>query len=163
MAKINDAHVAEKRKHPRLPVIQGIVEPVNLIYESPKEKKEKKENRLPAILSDLSAGGMRLITFLEAPEAKEVTIQLELLNLHKLEITGAIIWIREKSGVYTLGIEFKDMSQPTIAKINFMVKDFTDCDSRILQKLTEICVKTCSAHLLCNKLHKNEDFWQNAG
>ena len=61
--KISD----ERRKHVRLPMLHGILEPVEVEFMT---KTESGKNRAqPAILSDLSAGGMRLITFLEPPHS----------------------------------------------------------------------------------------------
>ena len=56
---------SEKRRHPRMPVISNLIEPVNLHYKT----EDGKETSLVAILADLSASGMRMISFLGAPLA----------------------------------------------------------------------------------------------
>ncbi|MEA3307364.1 MAG: hypothetical protein U9Q34_06230, partial [Elusimicrobiota bacterium] len=63
----------ERRHHVRLPIMHGILEPVIVEFAS-------KDSTVPqpAILSDLSAGGMRLITFMEPPHSNELSIVLKL-------------------------------------------------------------------------------------
>ncbi len=61
----------ERRKHVRLPIMHGILEPVmiDFIYEG-----SDKRIPQPAVLSDLSAGGMRLITFVEPVSYTHLTL-----------------------------------------------------------------------------------------
>jgi hypothetical protein len=147
----------EKRKHVRLPILHGILEPVEIEFS---KKKGGKTPPQPAILSDLSAGGMRLITFLEPPHSRELNILLKLSGLKYIPIKGKISWVKEKGGVFMNGISFTLVSSEDRKKINEMAEDYSDCDTRIALKLPEVCVEVCKAHWLCNKPQKDETFFK---
>lgn len=146
---------SEKRKHRRMPVISNLIEPVNLSYKTA----EGKEISLVAILADLSASGMRMISFLGAPLADTFSISLQLPGLKKMEINARMAWAKQKENVYTVGIEFINMKPENAALISAMADDFNDCDTRILLRLPEVCVPNCKACRICNKIQKDETFF----
>jgi PilZ domain len=148
----------ERRKHARLPIIHGILEPVDLSFEDENSTQPK---NIPGILSNLSASGMRLMTFLESPSNKALDMHLSLPGLGKFHIQGRISWIREKGGVFMSGIAFTKISENTQHKINMMAEDYADCETRIALKLPEVCIEKCRCHHLCNKLQKDETFFEN--
>ncbi|MCX7905909.1 MAG: PilZ domain-containing protein [Elusimicrobiales bacterium] len=147
-------HKKERRKYVRLPILHGILEPVEIQFD---DKNQNKFSR-PAILSDLSAGGMRIILFFEPPHAKELNM---ILNLGKesIPIKGKIAWIKKKGEVYMIGISFTEISKENANKINSMANDYLDCDIRISLKLPDVCDEKCKAHILCNKPQKRSDFF----
>ncbi len=65
----------EKRQHQRVPVISNIVEPINLSYIN---ETTKTMHQAAAVLADLSASGMRIVSFLDAPVSGDMDITLEL-------------------------------------------------------------------------------------
>ena len=148
---------AEKRRHPRMPVISNLIEPVNLHYKTD----DGKETTLVAILADLSASGMRMISFLGAPLADTFSISLQLPGLKKMEINARMAWAKQKENVYTIGIEFINMKPENAALISAMADDFNDCDTRILLKLPEVCVGTCKCNKICNKIQKDESLFES--
>ena len=148
---------SEKRKHRRMPVISNLIEPVNLSYKTP----EGKETTLVAILADLSASGMRMISFLGAPLANTFSISLQLPGLNKMEIQARMAWVKQKENVYTVGIEFTDINPESAALISAMADDFNDCDTRILLRLPEVCVANCKACRICNKIQKDESLFED--
>jgi len=148
---------SEKRKHRRMPVISNLIEPVNLSYKTP----DGKETSLVAILADLSASGMRMISFLGAPLANTFSISLQLPGLHKMDIQARMAWVKQKENVYTIGIEFTDMKPENAALISAMADDFNDCDTRILLRLPEVCVANCKACLICNKIQKDDNLFED--
>ena len=129
-------HFPEKRRHPRMPVISNLIEPVNLHYKTA----DGKETSLVAILADLSASGMRMISFLGAPLADKFSISLQLPGTGKMEVQARLAWVKQRENVYTIGIEFVKMSEKDAKIISEMADDFNDCDTRILLKLPEVCV-----------------------
>ena len=147
----------EKRKNRRMPVISNLIEPVNLLYKTA----DGKETSLVAILADLSATGMRMISFLGAPLADTFSISLQLPGMEKMEIKARMAWVKQKENVYTVGIQFTDMNPENAAKISAMADDFNDCDTRILLRLPEVCVGTCRACRICNKIQKDENLFDD--
>lgn len=154
---MNKKNFSEKRKHRRMPVISNLIEPVNLFYKT----QDGKETSLVAILADLSASGMRMISFLGAPLAERFSISLQLPGMERMEISARMAWVKQKENVYTVGIEFTDMNPQNAALISAMADDFNDCDTRILLRLPEVCVPTCRAHRICNKIQKDETLFDD--
>lgn len=144
----------DRRKHARIPIINGVLEPINLTYKDPTD--EGKAITQPAILSNLSAGGMSLMTFMEPPKTKTLEICLDVPSLEKMPIKARVSWIRSRSGVYMTGIAFTNISKTNAHKITSMAEDFQDCETRISLHLPEVCVDTCRSHYLCNKPQKDE-------
>ena len=140
-----------------MPVISNLIEPVNLLYKTA----DGKETSLVAILADLSATGMRMISFLGAPLADTFSISLQLPGMEKMEIKARMAWVKQKENVYTVGIQFTDMNPENAAKISAMADDFNDCDTRILLRLPEVCVGTCRACRICNKIQKDENLFDD--
>ncbi|MBR4682159.1 MAG: PilZ domain-containing protein [Elusimicrobiaceae bacterium] len=147
---------SERRRHPRLPVISNLIEPVNLRYRT----QEGKEVTLVAILADLSASGMRMISFLGAPLADHFSISLQLPGTDKMEVEARLAWVKERENVYTIGIEFTKLADKHAKLISEMADDFNDCDTRILLKLPEPCVGTCKCNKICNKIQKDESLFE---
>ncbi len=148
----------ERRQHVRLPILHGILEPVELEFYA--KTADGKGAPQPAILADLSAGGMRLITFMEPPHTKELNILLKLSGVKAIPVTGRISWVKDKGGVFMNGIAFTAISPDDKKRINEMAEDYSDCDTRYALKLPEVCVETCRASGLCNKPQKDEPLFK---
>ena len=146
----------EKRRHPRMPVISNLIEPVNLHYKT----QDGKETELVAILADLSASGMRVISFLGAPLADKFSISLQLPGTDKMDVEAKLAWVKQRENVYTIGIEFLHMAEKDAKIISEMADDFNDCDTRILLKLPDVCTEKCKCHRICNKIQKDESLFE---
>ena len=153
---MNKKNFSEKRRHPRMPVISNLIEPVNLFYKT----QDGKETSLVAILADLSASGMRMISFLGAPLADHFSISLQLPGTDKMEIDAKLAWVKQRENVYTIGIEFTKINDKYAKMISEMADDFNDCDTRILLKLPDVFVPTCKCWQICNKIQKDESLFE---
>lgn len=149
---VNDKNFQERRRHPRVPVINNIVEPIDLIYA---DDKTGVKQQVAAVLADLSASGMRIVSFLKAPIAGKMQINMELPYIGKFAVEAITSWVRQKGPVYTIGIEFTKIEDSIASKIQAMANDFNDCNTRILLKLPEVCVPNCKCSAVCNKLQKD--------
>ena len=139
-----------------MPVISNLIEPVNLHYKT----QDGKETELVAILADLSASGMRMISFLGAPLADKFSISLQLPGTDKIEVDAKLAWVKQRENVYTIGIEFLHMAEKHAKLISEMADDFNDCDTRILLKLPDVCTEKCKCHRICNKIQKDESLFE---
>ncbi len=148
----------ERRQHVRLPILHGILEPVEIEFFT--KDSSGKPVPQPGILADLSAGGMRLITFMPPPHTKELNIILKLNGVKQMPVTGKISWVKDKGGVFMNGIAFTAISHEDKKRISEMAEDYSDCDTRYALKLPEVCVETCRAHGLCNKPQKDEPLFK---
>lgn len=142
----------ERRRHPRVPVISNIVEPIDLAFS---DDKTGQEHQAAAVLADLSASGMRIVSFLKAPVASSMKIRMELPFVGKFEVEAKTAWVRQKGPIYTIGIEFTKISSAVVQKITALANDFVDCNTRILLKLPEVCVPNCKCNAICNKIQKD--------
>ena len=158
MTKKEQKVLKERREHVRLPILHGILDPVDVNFYDKEDAGKSRPQ--PAILVDFSAGGMRLITFLEPPHSKELNMILKLAGVKEMPIIGKISWVKEKGGVFMNGITFSEISNEDKKRISEMAEDYVDCDTRIALRLPEVCVETCRANGLCNKPQKDESLFK---
>ena len=144
----------ERRRHARLRVVEGMIEPITV------ELGGEKTHSIgqPAILPNLSAGGMSLLMFIEPPHARRLDMVLNIPGLERVPIQGKVLRVHEKGPTFNVGIAFTLIGKKHQEHINAMAEDHGDCEARIALKLPEVCVKTCSFHALCAKPHKGP-FW----
>lgn len=157
----NGKHSNERRAHRRLAVVSDLVEPIVLSYApDPKEKKKSKDavpkhlRTQPAVLTDLSAGGLQLITFLAPPHAKSFKMTLTIPGLDNLPVIGRVVRVSKKGETYSVGIAFTKIAKKFQRQITRMAEDDGDCNTRLSLGLPESCVPTCTFHALCNKSQK---------
>ncbi|HUT86105.1 MAG TPA: PilZ domain-containing protein [Elusimicrobiales bacterium] len=158
MKKESKSKADERRKHNRITIMTGLLEPIEIKFQDPDKKGNTPSQ--PAIISNLSAGGMSLMTFMQPPKMNILEICLNVPSLEKIPIKGRVSWVREKAGVYMTGIAFVDISKASEGKINAMAEDFQDCETRLSLHLPEACVENCKCHYLCNKPQKDESLFQ---
>lgn len=161
MSSKNGKGGAERRKHPRFAVVEGMVEPITVNFDAPSKARRRNEPKgpptaknQPAILTDLSAGGMSLILFLEPPKTKTLEMVLNLPGLTQIPIEGKIVRVSERGQTYNVGIAFTRISKKHQAQIDEMAQDHLDCETRLALKLPEACVPRCKFHSLCAKPQK---------
>ena len=157
----NGHHQApERRKHARFALVGNLIEPITLRYASPKPKKGEKKVATsgalmqPAILTNLSAGGMQLITFLAPPHAKRLDMVLNLPGFDHMPVTARVVRVHEKGETFVVGIQFVRIQKRHQKRINEMAVDNLDCDTRLSLSLPESCVRDCRFHYLCHKTQK---------
>jgi len=145
---------SDRRRHGRFPILDGLLEPINLRYPSPNGG----HRTIPAILTNLSAGGMSMVTFTEPPHARRFEMDLNLPGLHHIPIQAKVTWVHTKGDVYAVGMVFVKIHRKDQVLLRHMGQDFQDCETRIGLSLPEACVPTCSFHRLCKKPQKAPQF-----
>jgi len=174
----NGKKSTERRKHPRVAVVSDLVEPIVLRYapdQAPKRGKKAKKGKKgeedvvpkhlrtqPAVLTDLSAGGMSLITFLAPPHAKVFKMTLTIPGIDTLPVQGRVARVQKKGDTYIVGIEFTKIAKKYTKQITRMAHDDIDCNTRISLGLPEACTPDCTFHDLCTKMHKAPHWPQKA-
>ena len=141
----------ERRKHRRFSIAEGLVEPITIEFDP---EPGVASSKVPAILTNLSGGGMSLITFTEPPRTKTVFLRIDLPCLNNCRITAKPVRIHSKGNVYTIGLTFVKISSKDRSHIEKMANDFNDCETRIGLGLPEACVPDCDCNELCNKPQK---------
>ncbi|MBI4055015.1 MAG: PilZ domain-containing protein [Elusimicrobia bacterium] len=142
----------ERRRHPRFNLVEGLIEPVTIRIAPQRAKGPALSH--PGILTDLSAGGVRLTTFLDIPKVPWLDLSIKLPELPHISIRGKVLRVTEKSGVYALAIRFTKIKSADKRRIRKMALDNHDCNTRISLNLPDACVPHCTFHGLCAKPQK---------
>ncbi len=162
MSKKKEKSGQDKRRFPRFPVVEGMIEPINVLFGGDaleaKTAAAVAAKGQPAILTNLSAGGMSLLMFLEPPHARKLDMVLSLPGLSRVPVEATVVRVLPKGQTYNVGIKFTKISKKHQTLILNMSQDHLDCETRIALKLPEVCVKTCTFHALCAKPHKGP-YW----
>lgn len=145
----------ERRKQPRIPILGGVVEPIDLRFT---DEAGATAGTVPAVITDLSEGGLSLVTFMEPPHAKRFEMDLNLPGLPHIPVTAKVLWVHTKGSTYAMGMSFVKIAKKDMQALKAMVQDFQDCETRISLNLPESCVPDCSFHRLCEKPQKAPHF-----
>lgn len=148
----------EKRRFPRFAVVEGMIEPITVDFSGEAEKGKPEPRNQPAILTNLSAGGMSLILFLEPPRTKKFEMVLNIPGLDEVPVEGKVVRVLEKGQTFNVGIMFTKISKKHETAITNMAQDHIDCDTRIALNLPEACVPECRFAALCGKPQKLPSF-----
>ncbi|MFH1666028.1 MAG: PilZ domain-containing protein [Elusimicrobiota bacterium] len=138
------SHGNERRKHVRLPVMKNIAKPVELLL-------GKSTTPAPAILLDLSAGGMGLLSFIPIKEGSKVCTKIDLPGLKTNTIEGKVMWDISKEETFRIGISFTKIEDHDFNHIEKMAEDFVKCETKIVQAEHNICFPKCRYHAVCDK------------
>ncbi len=135
---------AERRKHRRFSVVEGMVEPITLELEGPDETMRKQ----PAIMTDLSAGGISLLMFIEPPHTKSFAMTLSIPGLEGVPIEASVVRVHQKGETYSVGLTFRKISREAQKSIEKMAEDSADCQTRTSLGLPDACGSDCPFHSL---------------
>ena len=141
---------AERRQHRRFSVVEGMVEPITLQFTTDDSAKKSQ----PVIMTDLSAGGMSLLMFIEPPHAKSFEMVLAIPGLDNAPIEATVVRVHQKGETYSVGLNFLKIAKKAQERIETMADDNADCETRLSLRLPEACVPTCHFHALCAKTMK---------
>lgn len=141
----------ERRQHKRFPLMNGLAEPVDIVFSpSPLESKQP----VPGIITNLSAGGLALMTFLPIPIEATISITLNIPGLERTKLEGKVLRREDKGGTHLHGIKFSRISEKIARKLELMGNDYQDCEIKLSLGVTDVCDKKCHYWLLCTKTVK---------
>jgi len=135
----------ERRKYKRIPTISMVKETM-IESEALKLKRE-----IPAILFNLSAGGMALITFLSLPRDALISLNFNLDGLKLKDVEGRVVRVEGRKKTYLIVIAFTKITDELRKHINTMADAFDFCETRILMGEKDVCSTECSYYQLCSK------------
>ena len=135
----------ERRKYKRVPTISIVKE---ALIESPALKLKRE---IPAILSNLSAGGMALITFLSLPLDAIISLSFNIDGLKLKDAEGRVVRVEGKKNTYLIVIAFTKIRAEVKNRINMMADAFDLCETRILMGEENVCSTECAYYRLCSK------------
>ena len=135
----------ERRRYRRIPAISVVKE---AMIESP-ELKMKRE--IPAIVFNLSAGGMALITFLSLPLNALISLNFNMDGLKLKDVEGKVVRVEGKKKTYLIVIAFTRIRDEVKSRINMMADAFDLCETRVLMGEEDVCSTECTYYELCSK------------
>ena len=135
---------AERRRHRRFSIVEGMVEPITLELDGPDAVMRKQ----PAILTDLSAGGISLLMFVEPPHTKSFQMTLSITGLAGVPIEASVVRVHQKGETYSVGLAFRKIPREAQKKIEKMAEDSADCQTRTSLGLPDACGSDCPFHSL---------------
>jgi len=129
----------ERRKHPRLPLHLSVAKLIDFNCEG-------FDQPSPAVLIDLSAGGLSMICFSLPKMAQRVTFQLKLPKLVSAQLHGRVVRVQRKGETYRVAVEFTEFREEWAHMIGKLAKSYTECQERWNQGERKHCPKECAYH-----------------
>jgi hypothetical protein len=139
----------ERRKHRRFPAMHNLLKPIDLIFEPPATF-----TSVPAILLDLSAGGLGMLTFVPIEAGTEINAQVDFKGLNIPSIQGKVVSVIAKGESWRISVRFKNMENPLTEKLNKMAEDYNDCETKIALGAKDVCFDKCLYFKICEKQYK---------
>jgi hypothetical protein len=150
-----DSHVMsqgrERRHHPRLPLHLSIAKLID--YHS-----EGLIQPAPAVLVDLSAGGLSMICFVLPKVAEQVTFKLELPGLLNAEVHGKVVRVLQKGETYQVAIAFTEAQDRWAEVVETLSHSYQQCEDRLSKGERRFCFGDCGFFSLCQKDEKGRMF-----
>lgn len=143
--------IQERRRHPRLPLHLSVAKLVDF-------KCDGLDQPSPAILVDLSAGGLSMIAFALPNLTKNVTFKLELPGLVNAQLHGRIVRAIKKGETYQVAVAFNEFQKEWASLVGKLVRAYDACEDRLAQGDRRFCFKACAFFALCQKEEKGRVF-----
>jgi len=135
----------ERRKHRRIPAVSMVKE---ALIESPELRMKR---QIPAIVFNLSAGGVAFVTFDSFPLGAAISLDFNLNGLKLEDVEGRVVRVKGKKQTYVVVIAFTKIRNEVKNRINTMADAFDLCETRIMMGDKDVCSKDCSFFQLCTK------------
>jgi hypothetical protein len=140
----------ERRKHRRVRLSPLIIEPVQI-----RVPNVKGHQLLPAIISDLSAGGMAMLTYVKIPTDTHIAVDFNLKGLKLGNVKGKILQVRSHYNTHVVIIKFDKLQRGVQNHIEHIAMDYEDCEIKWTRGDKNICYKSCEYYAFCSKSIKN--------
>ncbi|MFH0948453.1 MAG: PilZ domain-containing protein [Elusimicrobiota bacterium] len=142
----------KKRNFKRFPILYHLIKPVLI-----RTQDSESDMSSPAIMANLSAGGMALLSFSSLSVGKNLLISFNLKDLKIDNVLSRVVRCENKEGSYILGVQFLNLKNEIANSINKLANDFDACETRILTGEKPICRKGCSYFNHCQRTAKKHE------
>ncbi len=143
--------INERRKHKRFPAVKRLSEPVDISLRPPGTDVQ---TSVPGVIVDISASGMGIITFAPIEEDSILALNMELPAIGRTDIQAKVAWMKQKRGVYQIGLEFVQISDEIAKKLETMGTAFEECLASLSRGQTNVCHKECPCYMICDNPEK---------
>ncbi len=137
---------SERRKHNRL-IIKDIAEPIELFVMGEKHTPQE----VPAVITNLSAGGMALVVFAHITGDTKLKMDMKLPGMGNMSFEGRVAWTQPKGDTTQVGVKFSHVSHEDAKRINSVAEGYQDCETKLSFGVKDVCFEKCSYWLLCSK------------
>lgn len=155
----------ERRESIRIPITADVGEPIEITLaetasSAAAHNSKPKTKSVPAILTNISGGGMSIIVFGGQEfftEKAKIQVIANLPGMAHAKIEGQIMHVRSHAEMQTLGVRFMTLAHDVRLRIQKIVGDYDDCETRISINIPEVCTgHACHYFGLCKKIQKSE-------
>jgi hypothetical protein len=129
----------ERRRHPRLPLHLSVTKLIDF-------KCEGSEQVIPAVLVDLSAGGLSMVAFALPRLTQKVSFRLDIPGLVSAQLHGHVVRAQKKGETFQVAVAFDEFKDQWLHLIEKLVKAQKDCEERWNQGDRAHCPKDCAYH-----------------
>ncbi|MBU2568220.1 MAG: PilZ domain-containing protein [Elusimicrobia bacterium] len=136
----------DRRQFRRFPVLKDIAKPVDLYFEP-----SAVATPVPAVLLDISAGGIGILTFVPIEVGTSITSEIKLPGIHVKRVEGTVLWTLTKGNSWRVGIAFTKIEKDDFTNIKQLADDYIDCETKLSMGVTDVCFKDCHYRQMCSK------------
>ena len=129
----------ERRRHPRLPLHLSVAKLIDF-------KCAGQEQTIPAVLVDLSAGGLAMVAFALPRLTQKVTFRLDIPGLVNAQLHGHVVRAHKKGETFHVAVAFDEFKEQWSHLIIKLIKAAKDCEDRWNQGDRAHCPKECAFH-----------------
>lgn len=133
--------IQERRRHPRLPVHLSVTKLIDF-------KCEGDDQSIPAVLVDLSAGGLSMVAFALPRLTQKVTFRLDIPGLVSAQLHGHVVRAQRKGETFQVAVAFDEFKEQWAGMINKLITSAKDCEDRWNQGDRKHCPKDCAYHTI---------------
>ncbi|MFC1546716.1 PilZ domain-containing protein [bacterium] len=144
--EVVEINFENQRKHRRIRLSPLIIEPVQIRIPDVKGRET-----VPAIIADLSARGMAMLTYVKIPIGTEIAIDFNLIGLKIGNVKGKITHIRSHYKTFVLVIKFNKLQKVVQNQIEHIAMDYEDCEVQWKRGDKNFCTKACEYYPFCSK------------
>ncbi len=136
----------ERRRHIRFPLAHDVGRIVTLDI-----KTQNSFRHDEAVIIDISSGGIALLTSADLKIGTEFKMSIQLPSINIDSIECIVVRVENKPDINKVGIRFLKISNKDREHLNKIAQDYSDCETKLLLGLSDVCFKKCHYYTVCNK------------
>ena len=146
----------ERRRHHRIPVMVDVAAPLTIRFEG-------KDVDVPAVLINLSAGGLSMVTFGVPPGGRTLRLDINLPGVASGHVHGKIVRVHSRGATHQVGVQFTDFREKWELIVGKLAEAYQGCEEKLAQGERHFCLKVCAYFPLCDKAEKSRVFPKPSG
>lgn len=137
----------ERRQYIRFPVAHDMATVISIDIKTSQGNIRHDE----AVICDLSAGGIALLTSADFKVGSIFELVLQLSDLRTKPIKCEVVRCENRPEINKVAMRFLKICEEDKKHINKIAQDYSDCETKLALGVRDVCLKTCHYYKLCNK------------